>query len=66
MECSKMGGEMFTMKSGVFRQPFIVNDDLVNTVANKSMKDSGLQFQNFCVNFCKSYVLFSTRLSQLC
>jgi hypothetical protein len=43
-------------------RPSVVSDDFVQSVDLKFVKDGALQFQNFCVNFHKFRVLFSTRL----
>jgi hypothetical protein len=45
-------------------QPSVVNDNLVQSVDEKFMKDSSSQFQNFHVNSRKFQPLPSTRLSQ--
>jgi hypothetical protein len=43
----------------------VVRDDYIQSVQQIFVKDGAAQFQNFCVNFHKLHVLFSTKLSQL-
>jgi hypothetical protein len=52
------------MKSEVVGWPSVVSDNIVQSVEQKSEKDSASQFQNFHVNFHKFHALFSTRLSE--
>jgi hypothetical protein len=45
--------------------PSVVNDDLIQSVYQKLVKDGASKFQNSRVNFHKFHALFSIRLSQL-
>jgi hypothetical protein len=44
-------------------QPFVVSDDLVQSVDQKFVKDDVSQFQKFCVNLPRFHTLFSMILS---
>jgi hypothetical protein len=46
-------------------RPFVVNDDLVQDVEQKIVKDGASHSQSLHVNFQTLHALFSTRLPQL-
>jgi hypothetical protein len=60
-----MGKKMFTMKSEVVGRPSVMNDDLVQSVDQKFVKDGVSHFHKFHVNFHKFHALFSMLLSLL-
>jgi hypothetical protein len=60
-----MGEQMFTVKSEVVGQPFVVGNDFVQSVGQKFMEYDASKSKNFRVNFHKFQAFFCTKLSQL-
>jgi hypothetical protein len=65
VDCSKMGEQMFTMKSNVAGQPSVLSDELDQSVEQKICERWCFTISELSCEFLQFHALLSTRLSQL-